>query len=79
MVLMDNLMGALAVSLVGMVVTMLLLGALGTVFYLIGRYETNSSAQRKEDEPYVVAAAYYYLNHCIRRPAKPSEQSDDNL
>jgi flagellar basal body-associated protein FliL len=79
MVLMDNLMGALAVSLVGMVVTMLLLGALGTVFYLIGRYETNSSAQRKDDEPYVAAGAYYYLTHCILRPAKATAQSDDNL
>jgi len=79
MVLMDNLMGALAVSLVGMVVTMLLLGAMGAIFYLIGRYETNSSAQRKEDEPYVVAAAYYYLTHYIRRPAKATAQSDANL
>jgi len=79
MVLMDNLMSALAVSLVGMVVTMLLLGALGAIFYLIGRYEANSSAQRKADEPYVAAAAYYYLTHGIRRPAMTSAQRDDNL
>ncbi|HRU81740.1 MAG TPA: hypothetical protein P5168_04235 [Candidatus Methanomethylicus sp.] len=76
---MDNLMGALAVSLVGMIMTLLLLGALGSIFYLIGRYETNSSAQRKEDEPYVVAAAYYYLAHGARRPVKVSAQSDDDL
>jgi len=76
MILMDNLVAALTVSLIGMLVTIVLLGALGAIFHLIGRLEINSSTQRKEDEPYVVAAAYYYLSYSgSRRSSVAPKQS----
>ena len=58
---MDALLVALTESLIGMVVTMVLLGLLGGIFYIIGKFETGRSPE-KQDEPYVIAAAYQYVN-----------------
>ncbi len=76
---MDDLTAVLTVSVVGMLVTMFLLGALGMIFYIIGRYETNVNTQRKGDEPYVAAAVYFYLTRGARRSADTSMLTNDDF
>lgn len=83
---MSDLTVALTESLVGMVVTLALLGVLAGIFQLIGKWEL--MAKRKgttpslvilsqdgldEDFPYIAAAAYLYLKELPGKRLKDDE------
>uniref|UniRef100_A0A7C3ISK6 Uncharacterized protein n=1 Tax=Candidatus Methanomethylicus mesodigestus TaxID=1867258 RepID=A0A7C3ISK6_9CREN len=83
---MSDLTVALIESLVGMVVTLTLLGALAAIFHLIGKYELMakrksaapplvipSQAGLDDDSPYIAVAAYLYLKESSKKRRKGDE------
>lgn len=85
---MSDLTVALTESLVGMAVTLVLLGALATIFHFIGKYELMakrkgaapslvipSQAGLDDDLPYIAAATYLYLKESSGNKRKDDETS----
>ncbi|MCQ5376960.1 MAG: hypothetical protein NO516_02800 [Candidatus Methanomethylicia archaeon] len=83
---MSDLTVALTESLIGMAVTLALLGALAMIFQLIGKYELMakrkgaapslvipSQAGSDDDLPYIAAAAYLYMKASSKKRRKGDE------